>query len=207
MTKRPQRNSELIRQVLGKDYLELKVKKLTLEEDFDSAESIVRIQTLDTHGSQIEISGSGCGLGDAVFAGFLERYALEYQSLKTLQLVGFSVNAHLDTKKGHSGVDAMGEVVLQVRNSEGDLFDFSDESRSVASSTARVVIAVVEYFVNAERAFITLYKSLQDAKTRNRADLVTRFTTELSEVVKSTSYAEVIENIKEASGVFHIAKS
>jgi hypothetical protein len=54
----------------------------------------------------------------------------------------------------------------------------------------------VEYFVNAERAFIMLYKSRQDAKERARDDLVTRYTRELAEVVKSTSYSEVVENIK-----------
>ena len=58
------------------------------------------------------------------------------------------------------------------------------------------VIAAVEYFVNAERAFITLYRSRQDARERNRDDLVTRYTEELAEVVESTSYAEVIETIK-----------
>ena len=64
----------------------------------------------------------------------------------------------------------------------------------------RTVIAAVEYFVNAERAFITLYRSRQDARERNRDDLVTRYTEELAEVVKSTSYAEVIESIRREIG-------
>jgi hypothetical protein len=55
---------------------------------------------------------------------------------------------------------------------------------------------VVEYFVNAERAFMTLYRSRKDAQERHRSDLVARYTHEMAEVVKSTSYAEVIENIK-----------
>jgi hypothetical protein len=87
-----------------------------------------------------------------------------------------------------------------VRNSDGKVFGFFDSSRSIATSTARAVIAAVEYFVNAERAFITLYRSRQDARERNRDDLVTRYTEELAEVVKSTSYTEVIDNIKRELG-------
>ena len=57
-------------------------------------------------------------------------------------------------------------------------------------------MAAVEYFVNAERAFITLHHARMDAKERRRDDLIVRYTRELAEVVKSTSYAEVIENMK-----------
>ena len=55
------------------------------------------------------------------------------------------------------------------------------------------------YFVapaNAERAFLTLYNARRDALQRGREDLVARYTAELSEVVQSTSYAEVIANIR-----------
>jgi len=102
----------------------------------------------------------------------------------------------MGTKQGASGGDAIATVTVEVRNSQGLVFSFSDESRSVALSSARAVLAIAEYFVNAERAFITLYKSRKDAHDRNRHDLLTRYTEEMAEVVKSTSYAEVIENIK-----------
>ena len=100
-----------------------------------------------------------------------------------------------------SGADAIGDVTIEVRNSDGQFFTFSDSSRSIATSTARALLAMVEYFINAERAFITLYKSREDAKERNREDLVARYTRELAEVVKSTSYAEVIESMKKSSGI------
>ena len=201
MTKRPQQNSELIRRVLGDDYLELHILRLTLIEEFDTETSVVKVETVDTRGKTQLVEGEGCGLVDALFSGLLGRYAIEYQSLETIELANFLVGAHLDTKHNTSGVDAVGEVTLDVRNSEGEMFSFSDESRSITTSTARAVLAVVEYFVNAERAFVTLYSCLKDAKDRNRSDLVTRYTRELAEVVKSTSYAEVIENIKKTSGV------
>ena len=94
------------------------------------------------------------------------------------------------------GVDSMGRVTLGVLNSEGKLFEFHDESRSISRSSARAVLAAVEYFVNAERAFITLHRARMDAKERRRDDLITRYTRELAEVVKSTSFTEVIESMK-----------
>jgi len=201
VTKRPELNRELIHRVLGKDYLELHILRLTLIEEADASTSRVKVETIDGNGRTEVIEGEGVGLVDGLFSALLGRYALEYQSLETIELANFKVNARLDTKNQQSGVDAVGEVTIEVRNSEHVLFTFSDASRSITSSTARAVLAMVEYFVNAERAFVMLYKSLQDAQDRNRHDLVSRYTQELAEVVKSTSYTEVIESIKKKSGI------
>lgn len=196
VTKRPHANLELIRRVLGKEYLEVRIEKMILEEDFESGRSKVVLHTHDTLGSRQEVDGEGVGLVDALWLGLRQRYGKEYQSLMSLELANFVVQARLDTKKHADGTDAIGEVTLEVRNSEGNLFPFSDASRSITASTARAVLAAVEYFLNAERAFITLHKCRNDAKERQRDDLVTRYTREIAEVVRSTSYAEVIENIK-----------
>ena len=176
--------------MLGANFLELKLHRLTVEE-IDGGSS-VKLALLE--GEQVfEVEGRGVGLVDAIHAGLLDRYAREYQSLKTIQVTGFQVAADIDTKTAQAGVDAVGRVTLDVSNSEGRQFSFSDASRSVTSSTARAVLAMVQYFVNAERAFITLGGARKDALERGRVDLVARYTAELSEVVESTSYAEVIE--------------
>lgn len=196
MTRRPHANLDLIKRVLGKEFLNLEVRHLTLEEDCTTGVSTVRVDVQEDGGGSTTIEGKGVGLVDALFGGMIGRYGLEYQSLKSIEMASFSVGARVDTKQRRAGLDAVGEVTLDVRNSEGNIFSFSDSSRSIATSSARAVIAAVEYFVNAERAFITLWKSRQDARERGRDDLITRYTMELSEVVKSTSYAEVIETIK-----------
>lgn len=198
MTHLPPDNLELIRRVLGKDYLELQLKHLSVEEDPEVATK-VKISVVD--GSAAEIEGTGAGMVDAIYGALRDRYAREYQSLKTIELVRFTVDADVQTKQRKAGLDAVGKVTCEVMNSDGRHFVFSDASRSVATSAARAVLAMVQYFVNAERAFITLYKARRDALERGRADLVARFTGELAEVVKSTSYAEVIETIKKDVGV------
>jgi hypothetical protein len=179
--------------VLGGNFFELKLHRLAIEE-IDGGSS-VKLEVLE--GDQIvEVEGRGVGLVDALHVGLLGRYAREYQSLNTTQLVGFQVAADIETKKAQAGVDAVARVTLDVSNSEGRLFSFSDSSRSVTASTARAVLAMVQYFVNAERAFLTLHHARRDALARGREDLVSRYTAEMVAVVESTSYAEVIANIR-----------
>jgi hypothetical protein len=188
----------LIRRVLGANYLQLSLAKLSIEEDPGTGASV---KVVVNEGDQpTNVEGKGVGVVDALWTALLDRYAREYQSLKTIALVGFQVGADMDTKKAQAGVDAVGRVTLDVTNSEGRHFTFSDQSRSVTTSTARAVIACVQYFVNAERAFLTLYNARRDAIARGREDLVARYTAEMAEVVEATSYAEVIANIRKELG-------
>ncbi|MBI2373333.1 MAG: hypothetical protein HYV07_04985 [Deltaproteobacteria bacterium] len=202
MTRRPHENLELIRRVLGDDYLELSIERLVVEEDLAAERSRVHVETSALGDKKkIVVEGSGVGFIDALVQGLLSRFAQEYKSLESIELSNFTVNADIDTtKSGQKGSDAVGEVTVEVRNSDQKLFRFSDSSRSVIASAARAVLAAVEYFVNAERAFIVLHKAREDAQRRNRTDLVTRYTRELSEVVASTSYAEIIEKIRKDLG-------
>ncbi len=193
-------NTELIRKVLGDGMLELTLARLVLDE---SVEGVTRVKlAVVERGQEVEVEGEGVGLVDALYNGLLGRFALEYASLRSIQLAGFQVDADVgSTKKQQAGVDAVGRVTIDVTNSEGRRFTFTDASRSVTGSVARAVLAIVQYFVNAERAFIMLHNARRDALERGRPDLVSRFTAELAEVVKSTSYAEVIESIKKDAGV------
>jgi hypothetical protein len=188
----------LIRRVLGTNYLQLSLVRLSCNEDPDSG-STVKVSI--NEGDQIvDVEGKGVGVVDALYAGLLDRYAREYQSLKTIQLMAFHVAADVETKKAAAGVDAVGRVTLDFTNSEGKHFSFTDASRSVTMSTARAVIAAVQYFVNAERAFLTLHNARRDAIARGREDLVARYTAEMAEVVEATSYAELIANIRKELG-------
>ncbi len=187
----------LIRKILGANYLELKLGRLAIEE----ADYTTLCKLTVMEGDQaVEVEGKGVGVVDALFHGMLERYAREYQSLKSIELKGFHVGADLETKKAAPGVDAVGRVTLDIMNSEGRRFTFSDQSRSVTISMARAVLKITQYFVNAERAFLTLHNARRDALARNREDLVSRYTAEMALVVESTSYAEVISNIRKELG-------
>jgi hypothetical protein len=194
----PLEHEALIRRVLGTNFLEIKLVRQAFEE-LPEAGSTVKL-TITESGAPFEVEGKGVGVVDALFAALLARYGREYQSLTSIRVIGFHIAADIDTKKANHGVDAVGKVTLDATNSEGKHFSFTDASRSVTASTARTVIAMVEYFVNAERAFLTLHNARRDALARGREDLVSRYTAEMAEVVESTSYAEVIANIRKELG-------
>ena len=190
----PDANLELIRRILGPNYLERRLTRLSTEEVPELAAKVV-VEVTES-GAAATIESEGVGPIDALWGALVGRYAREYQSLKSLELAGFSVSAAIESKRRRAGLDALARVELAVHNSEGKRFTFHDESRSVTVSAARAVIAIAEYFVNAERAFVTLFNARKDALSRGRQDLVARYTAELAEVVKSTSYAEVIESLR-----------
>ena len=188
----------LIRKVLGTNYLQLTISKLIVEEDPTDGSRVKA--TLSEGNEMVEVDGKGVGVVDAFYNGLLARYAREYGSLKTIQLTGFQVAADMQSKKVQAGVDAVGRVTLDFTNSEGRHFTFTDASRSVTTSTARAVLACVQYFINAERAFLTLHNARRDALARGREDLVARYTAEMAEVVESTSYADVIAKARKDLG-------
>lgn len=193
----PPPHEPLIRRVLGTNFLELKLSRLAAEE----ADHTTTCKVSLLEGDQlVEVEGKGVGVVDAIWNAMLARFAREYQSLKTIELTGFHVGADMQTKKAQAGVDAVGRVTLEITNSEGRHFTFSDASRSVTISIARAVLAISQYFINAERAFLTLYNARRDASARGREDLVARYTAEMALVVESTSYAEVIANIRKELG-------
>ncbi len=199
VTTLPADNLDLIRRILGTGYLELRLARLHTEETPEVAAKVTVEVT--ENGTPTSIEGDGVGPIDALWGCLIARYSKEYQSLKSIQLASFSVSAQLETKRRKAGLDALGVVEVAVVNSEGRRFTFKDESRSVTASAARAVIGVAEYFVNAERAFVTLSHARRDAVARGRHDLISRYTAELAEVVRSTSYAEVIEALRRELGV------
>ena len=133
-----------------------------------------------------EIKGRGVGQVDAVFTALKSHYVLEYNSLETISL--FDFNVKID-KKCLESTATSSSMNLWTKNYYGSVRLFSDVSRSLAASTARVVSQAAEFYINSERAYTALTVALSDASARGRADLVTRFTRELAEVVKVTDYS------------------
>jgi hypothetical protein len=118
----------LIRKVLGANFLQLELVKLTMDEDPGASATVnCKIKEGD---STVDVEGKGVGVVDALYNALLDRYGREYQSLKSIQIVGFHLTADMNSKKAQAGVDAVGKVTLDVINSEHKHFSFTDSSRS-----------------------------------------------------------------------------
>ncbi|MCB9655444.1 MAG: hypothetical protein H6729_15090 [Deltaproteobacteria bacterium] len=198
-----QRESEkLMREILGSEYLELRVEHSVLEEDLLEARSKIQAivapdpeSTATTKMARRTVEGQGVGIVDAFFQGLVDQFSKEYPSLATIRFAGFNVKAVLEEGKYNRGSrsDALGEVRLLVENDQGKTFEFVATSRSVTGAALQATLDAVEYFVNSERAFLATHHALDDAKARSRNDLVIHFSKRLAELVQNTSYSELIE--------------
>jgi hypothetical protein len=188
---------KLVRDALGSEYLSLRCDRVHFEEDLVETEGRVRAELRnELTGERHSIEGRGVGLIDAFFQALVGHLAKDYSSLKTIEFSKFRVDGRIETKRQVQGADAEGEVTLMVVNSDHREFEFRHASRSITASALQAVLAAVEYFINSERAFIAVQKWLEDAKARNRDDLVQVYTAQLIELVKNTSYSDAIEAAK-----------
>lgn len=188
---------EVIRGVLAGDYLSLRVDEYTISEKVGAGEPCQTEVILKhtNHDRQETIKGSGVGAIDAVCQGMLDHYAREFHSLETITFTDFRVRGNMETGHGQN-TDAEALVTLIVHNSDQRKFEFEASGRSLIAAVIKVVVDAMEYFVNSERAFITVYRALCDARDRNRGDLTEKYTAKLADLVRTTSYTKVIERIK-----------
>lgn len=189
---------QLVRTILGDAYIEFKVQRAGVEDDIVREQSKVTCQAVQSDtGETITLAGKGAGVVDALFNAMMERFAGEYPSLRSIRITSFAVAARLGTGSRDAGTDSQGECNLELANSEGKLFPFNHSSRSVLGAVLCTTLSGMAYFINSERAFTTVYHALQDARERNRQDLVQQFTGQMSVLVRNTSYSEVISKIQE----------
>ena len=80
-----------------------------------------------------------------------------------------------------------------MRNQKGRDFEFRHSSRSIVGSGIEATLEAAEYFVNSERAFLTMHEALGDARKKNRSDLVEKYTNILAALVENSSYSELVE--------------
>ena len=187
----------IMKEILGDKYLELEVVGYDLHEDFGRSETKIACKIRDTHSNELTvIEGRGVGIIDAFFHGLLDRLSQDYPSLQTIAVDKFTVTGKIASAVDSSHADAVCEVVLGIRNDKGIHFEFESESRSVTRAGINVTMLAAEYFVNSERAFIEAYRSQKSAREQNRQDLASRYTEIMSQLVRNTSYSEVIEQIR-----------
>jgi len=187
-----------VRETLGVNYCYITINRLVLEEDL--REGVSRVSFKLKIGEEIkEIAGTGMGIVDALFSSIMKEVEKEYVSLSELSLVDFSVEGDFERstyKKTNTDVDV--EVRLLMRATGGNEFIFRERSPSMNTAAIKVVLKVIEHFINAERAVGVLYKCIDDAKRRQRGDLVDNYLRELSELVRSVSYEKKIKDLLEA---------
>jgi hypothetical protein len=189
--------SEIIKNVLKKRYVTLKLTALSIKEIIPERGTEIICGVLFGK-KKLIFKGSGKGPVDALFGSLVDNLSDEYYSLKNLHFAKFSIEADVEKYLRTSRTDAVVEATLEIDNGCDPLL-FRESANSINVVAAKVVLSAVEHFINAERCVIMLYNNIQNAKKRNRGDMVNIYTGQLAEVVKNISYENVISRLKETS--------
>jgi len=128
----------------------------------------------------------------AIFDALVEKYSKQHQSLETIKFVGYSVNPYFKKKSKGSNSDAMTEVVIEVSCSSKIPVQFRKKDISVLRATIKCIFSCVEYYINSELCFKRLRFLIDEAEKRNRTDISSGYITDIAEIVKVTSYEDLV---------------
>ena len=197
LSPRQEEAHQLMKQLLGDDLLRLEVRRYALEEEFDRERCHLRCTVAQQPGNaEFELQAEGVGMLDAFFGALRKRYDEDHPSLRSIRFSSFLVKGLMAAAKGDQASDAQAEAIVGLSNSEGVEFEFRAVSSSVGHSSVEALLGGVEYFINAERAYIKAYHALQYAKKNHRPELVTKYTSALAQIVRNTSYSATIERLR-----------
>lgn len=195
MEERQKRMLDTMREILQEGFLELGVKRYTVTEDWDEGTCRISCELSDASGEERwVVEGEGVGTIDALFGALKRRLSEQYPSLESIAFSQFSINGLIDEQ--HSGTNAQAEAVVGITNSEGREFVFKAQAPSISRAGIEATLRATEYFVNSEKTFVRLGEILEHYRSEGRAELVQKYTALMAEVVKNTSYSEVVEKIR-----------
>ncbi|MEI6789811.1 MAG: hypothetical protein WCK42_01370 [Myxococcaceae bacterium] len=193
--------SALSLEILGTHFVRLSTHMLELKEDFKANQAHLKAEMCQRIGDEekaFSVTGLGVGLLDAYFEGLLSCFSAEYVSLSQISIVDFSINTKMISNEGRH-TDAMAIAVLRVKNANKHEYTFSHKSASISQSSVGVVQDVLQFFINSERAYTQLYMALEDAKKRERSDLIQKYQIQMSTLVQATSYHQIVSRLKTES--------
>ncbi|TNE46769.1 MAG: hypothetical protein EP343_22110 [Deltaproteobacteria bacterium] len=196
MELKQQETSKIVEEVLQDDYIKFQLVSYSIEEDVEERSSrvLARVQRSDQD-QPFVVEGSGVGALDAFFAAVRMRLGEEYPSVRAIIFSSLAAKDVPGSDQDHP-TDAEAEVNIRIQNSYGDSFEFVNRSRSLLRASLHGLLETVEYFVNSERTYVRLLQALEHYRQEGRSDLIDKYTSLLSIVVRNTSYEEVSERLK-----------
>ena len=183
-------NKDLISQYFHEYLTEKKALKLIsyqLFEEFGKSSIAVKIY----EGQDIiDFEGSGVGLVDAGFNAFLNHYADRYKSLSTISLTDLYFK--VDHKKS-KGPDLKSKTLMKIEFSNDDKNKtcFSEKTTSMGFTGIGVLAKSFEFYINCELLFKRMKFLIEDAESRNRFDVSSKYKYVLSKVVEVTNYQNI----------------
>lgn len=180
---------DMILDTLGDDYLNLSLTKLDISENIETKNTLISYKFISGD-QEVSIENvSGMGATDAFFKSVVDHYK-DLSSIRSLQLKSFDVKA--DLLRSEVGTDAKVSVKTEFCNGY-QCATFMATDYSISAACCKCILNSIEYFLNSESAFKKMKLIIEDAKNRNRSDIVSKYEYRLASLVNS--------NIAEYEGV------
>ena len=187
----------IVKDILGEDFVGIDISQFILREDIQNSCSQISCFLTLKNGTtdSILIEGTGSGMVDALFSSIIEQLSDKYSSLRQIELADFALKVKFKESRRWRKSDAPVEIRLALRSEGNRRLYFKAQSSSLVGTAIVGMQKAFEYLVNAEIAVIRLRKDIYDAKERNRTDLVSLYTKQLTELVRIISYEQTIKDI------------
>ena len=177
----------IIKETLQEKAIKLSIHNFQLKEENNNGGTYVSWDCFLNEKS-INISGSGEGIVDALFASAVESFSNDYKILKGFSFEDFSLRVKFKYSRKWQQTDAPVEIKIAITNSKKQKFYFSAQSRSLIATVIEVIRKALEFLINLEAAIIQLKKDYNYAKKRNRIDLMQLYILQLSDLIRIAEY-------------------
>ena len=185
----------IVRDVLAEDYWELSIDKLFIEEDL--LERLTKVRCIaKLNKKSFTIEKVGRGLVDALFNGLKDSFKAPYLSLSGLTFYSFSIEGDVGDPSPDPSTAV--EAALSVAG-DSNYFPliYRHKDASINRATTTAVLNAIEYYINSERAMKKLYARANDARERNRDDILNECILKMTPLLEGVSYSKVLGSMTE----------
>lgn len=130
----------------------------------------------------------GKGFVDGLFTGLHHYFVNDYNSLEKLKLADYNVNPIMKNTRNSMGTDAQASVSLSVAVGSHGIAEFHNTSRSMIYSSFHAALEAFQFYINCDRTFDRIQLFVEDAKARNRSDVMSQCVYDLSKLTEVNTY-------------------
>ena len=159
----------------------------SLNDDFTTTD--FSFEDISLSGSIVTVNNvKGRGFVDSLFKGLHGHYVQTFASLKHIRLVDLVVNPLMKNSKKGIGSEAKTDVIFRVEINGHGIAEFQNTSRSIIYSAFVASLQAFQFYINCERTFDKINFVVEDARSRNRGDILQSCMTDLSKLTEVNSY-------------------
>jgi len=183
---------QIIDDILGEKKITIFIGNFVLREKDKKKESHITCDLI-LKNNIIKIRGSGSGAVDALYNSVINKLVKEYYSLSSVKFEDFSMRVKFKRSNRWNKADAPVEIKLVLKSTNKNNLYFSAESNSLMVAAISVIRKAITFLINCELSVRQLQKDIQSATARNRHDLITTYTLQLSEILYVADYEHLFK--------------